>query len=132
MSGTLRQLLGVWMSLLTLPPTLLHEVMHAAAAAPVSERVGIVLEPRSLRAECIWEYPDEAEVGALVERFILLCPFLVGLVLGSAVLGVALLNGFALPDSALDLLMWSLGLVWWLVFTAPSGVDLGFVDAGVA
>lgn len=124
-----RRFAAGWVALLTLPPTLLHEVAHCLVAAPVAERVALVVEPTHLHAESqIWWSGDPP---AWVVRAVHLVPHLGGLVVGAAVGWQWLQYGLALPTTSGGLLVWSVAALWWLQFTAPSLQDVrGAREAG--
>jgi len=124
------RLVRIWVALVTLPPTFVHEVVHAAAAAPVSSRVAIAFDTTGLDAEAAWWYRNE-DVPQWVERAVLLCPHIVGIIVGITVAALWAANGFVLPSSAVEVTGWSVALIWWLIFTAPSAVDLGLADPEV-
>jgi len=117
-----RRFVTGWVALVTLPPTLLHEVAHCLAAAPVAERVALVVEPTHLHAESqIWW---AGEPPAWVVRFVHLVPHLGGLVVGAVVAWAWVTGALATPATSGGLLVWVIAALWWVQFTAPSLQDL--------
>jgi len=118
-----------WMAMVTLPPTLIHEILHCLAAAPVADRVALVIEPTQLHAESqIWWSSDPP---AWFIRFVHLIPHLGGLVVGAAVSWYWVQTGMSLPATGGDVLLWCVAAMWWLQVTAPSMADMrGALEAG--
>jgi len=108
--------------MLTLPPTLVHEILHCLAAAPAADRVALVVEPTQLHAESqIWWTGDPS---AWFIRFVHLIPHFGGLVVGAVVCWQWFVAGLTLPSTSADVFLWSVAAMWWLQITAPSAADI--------
>lgn len=106
------------------PVELLHELTHAAAAAPWATDWQIVVGPgeAELSMHTVVEFRDDTPAWA--EAFAHLAPFVTGL-LGALVAGLMLMLGRGIGGvTGWDLLVYSaLGMAWAL-YTLPSRADL--------
>lgn len=104
------------------PVQLLHELAHAAAAAPWAERWRIVIGPRDeIGMETQVEFRDDAPAWAIAGVY--LAPFLSGL-LGAGVAGLLLAVGrVEAPATGWQLLVWSALAMAWALYTWPSRSD---------
>lgn len=112
----------VW-SLLTLPPTILHELTHAAIAAPWADETWVLLDAQDIRAVCGIEWgdvPDWVIVGAHYG------PLVIGTALGGVAVALAILGHY--PDTTRGWLVTSAVAVWWWIYTMPSGADREMPD----
>lgn len=111
-------------SLVTLPPTMLHELTHAILSAPYAEQIGIVFEnpDTSLGAECRVIYKDSAPRWAVVLGH--LGPLIVGTLLTVVGVGWVVVSGFSAPETPIQWLKLSIAAVWYAIYLGPSLEDL--------
>ena len=115
MSGRLSWLWTALLAVVTLPPTILHESVHALVAAPRARAVGIQIGP-GLEAAAVIEW--RAEPG-LVDPAARLAPHALGMAIGAVALWLGWRTGWQPPE---DLVMQMATFAiagWWLIFTAP-------------
>lgn len=104
------------------PVQLLHELAHAAAAAPWAERWRVVIGPYDgVGMQTQVEFRDDAPAWAIASVY--LAPLLTGL-LGAFVAGLLLAIGRVdAPATGWDLLVWSALAMAWVLYTWPSQRD---------
>lgn len=106
--------------LVTALPTAVHELVHAAVAAPAAERVIVEMDGLGAQTKIRWE--DGASTYWVYASA--LGPSVIGLAVGGIVLAVVSGGGWQLPTSLVDqAAVAGLG-AWWLIFTSPLQ-DLG-------
>lgn len=112
------------------PVQMMHELAHAAAAAPWAERWRIVIGPRDdVGMVTQVEFRDDAPAWAVAGSY--LAPLLSGL-LGAAVAGLLLAVGRVdAPATGWDLLVWSALAMAWTLYSWPSRSDLAGAAAAL-
>lgn len=122
--GRLLVVLTALMRPVRLPVRLLHETTHIAAATPWLADWQIVIGPTDSPDELGVDiaFDEDAPVWGIALAY--LAPMLLGLV-GMALVGVGILvDGIPLPDTTLDLALWSAAGLGWFLYTAPSVADV--------
>lgn len=104
---------------LTLPVRLLHELSHLAVALPWADDWQIVVDADDAAARVSWA-EDTPAWGVVLSA---LAPALLGLGVALSALAFVLSTGRPLPQSLMDALWWTLGVVGWALYTAPSPAD---------
>lgn len=106
----------------TYPPTLAHELTHAAAAWPWARRTELDHAPWHGAAYCDVEW--EADAPAWAIRVAAVAPTILGSAFALAVLSWIAVAGGSLPATGQRQAAWLAVGAYWLVFWAPSTADL--------
>jgi len=105
-------------------PTAVHELVHAAVAAPAAERVIVEMDGLGAETKIRWE-DDVSRVWVYAAA---LGPSLLGMAVGAVCLYFVVATGWQPPQSLVMQLAAYAIAAWWLIFTSPLQ-DLGvFLD----
>jgi hypothetical protein len=107
-------------ALLTLPPTVAHELTHAVVSKPWADRQAIA-DPLSLRPTCQVWWREGAPQSAVA--FAALAPLILGVLVGLAAIAWVFVEG-RVPATAEDWLTTAVAAIWWGIYVSPSRSDL--------
>jgi hypothetical protein len=107
---------------LTLPATLVHELLHVLPATLWADSIAIEWRPRSGLATAHVKWRPGAPDWAVILSG--LAPFLAGLLTGALALTGWLSQGTPTPSTTIGWTGWTIVAMWWVVAVAPSRSDL--------
>jgi len=107
-------------NLVTLPPTVLHELAHLLVVLPWAAQVGVVFDMTRADAELRVNYRSGTPQGAVVASHY--APAVSGVAIAVVAVWWLLTQGLA-PATATEAVWWSVLSVWWAIYTLPSGRD---------
>lgn len=120
MTGGFNRAVGLLGGLVTLPPTVAHELAHVLVVLPWVDRLGVIYDPPTGHAEVRVNYADGVPRWAKIAAHY--APFGLGLLLAGLALAWVVTSG-STPERLQEWLLWSVVGVWWVIFTLPSADD---------
>lgn len=126
--GRLKRRLTPLLALLSLPPTLAHELTHAVVSLPWARELALVIEPRGAAASVYVDYYDSVPSWAVVAAHY--APLVIGSLLGAAAGAWWLLTAQQAPTTAVGWAKLSIALSAWWVYVTPSRADISPTNVG--
>lgn len=107
-------------NLITLPPTIAHELAHVLVVLPWAAQVGVVFDVSGADAKVEVNYRDGTPQWAITAAHY--APVVSGMLIALLAI-VWLVSQSIAPTTAREWLWWSVLAVWWGIYTLPSGED---------
>jgi hypothetical protein len=107
-------------AIVTLPPTLLHELVHAVVAARAANESVVVIDASGIEAFAGIDWDDNVPAWLVVASHY--GPFVLGVTIAMGAVVLGSMTAWK-PATVTDWTIAGTLAVWWTIFTLPSSAD---------